>query len=115
MTDNGIRWTKRSRGVLQFKPCPFCGGEASITASESGHGFFVGCLNDGCPINPSSGDFLLDGVYDEEMKQAAVNEWNTRARPTVGWHCSACHVVSRTIDGEPKPNYCPHCGAKVVE
>lgn len=112
----------------KLKPCPFCGGEASIRASENSNRFFVGCFNDGCPVNPCSGDFLLDGVYDDEMKQAAVDEWNTRAERTceMEWDedgegdelypvghvtCSACGAWLYAVN---TMRFCPNCGAKVV-
>ena len=102
-----------------MKPCPFCGGEAELHPSLAG--FFVGCFNDGCVINPCSGEFVYDGVWDKEQEQAAIDAWNTRAERTcvaeshdcgdglTGLYCSEC---GNYID--ENDNYCPNCGAKVV-
>lgn len=127
MADNEISGTENANGVPQLKPCPFCGGEARLYPSEAG--FFVGCFNDGCAVNPSSGEFVADGVWDEEQKEAAIDAWNTRAERT-------CRITATATDGlmtdDPKkrfwlscghdvgvygldrqPNYCPYCGARV--
>ena len=116
--------------MSELKPCPFCGGEARLYPSEAG--FFVGCFNDGCVVNPCSGEFVYDGVWDEEQKEAAIKEWNTRAERTCKmrrdeygeWHCSECERGADKLTGSDgivewcdswAPNYCPDCGARVVE
>ena len=106
--------------MSELKPCPFCGGEARLYPSEAG--FFVGCFNDGCAVNPSSGEFVADGVWDEEQKEAAIDAWNTRAERTCrmeteescqNWNsCSECGADYYT---DQPISYCPNCGAKVVE
>ncbi len=65
-------------------------------------------------------DWFESGWYDREAYR--IEEWELPERTsassttfTVGWYCSACHVASWTTDRIPKPNYCPNCGAKVVE
>lgn len=32
----------------------------------------------------------------------------------MGWHCKACDSLRQGLPDQ-KPNYCPHCGAKVVD
>lgn len=54
-------------------------------------------------------------ISSEREVRTYVPERTCRLRiTTVGWGCSACHVVSWTTERKPKPNYCPNCGAKVV-
>lgn len=106
------------RMSIELKPCPFCGGEptmSSYTYSTLGGGyvqFKVECENDNCPAQPT-----VDWHYWSEAE--AAEAWNTRAERTCHdeakypdfFVCSACHV---TI-GKWVPRYCPNCGAKVVE
>lgn len=105
----------------ELKPCPFCGGEALIrvdlcrVASGSDHIYIVGCRGFEC-----RGSAVTGPLY--ETKAEAVEAWNTRAERTcrnVGHEhgykrvfvCSECE--GENYDGTP--NYCPECGAKVVE
>jgi hypothetical protein len=55
-------------------PCPFCGGEASITDCElHSHAYEIGCRqNAECPLSPE----IWDTNYDRGVKR-----WNTRAEP----------------------------------
>ena len=103
----------------ELKPCPFCGGEAHISASSDGYG--VECWNRRC----------IDMQMDELPTEAeAIDAWNTRAERTctldgshsinygyapVGtvweWDLSCGHH----IEMDDCPDYCPYCGAKVVD
>lgn len=100
-------------------PCPFCGGEAETLTAESIHGgYLFGIMCNDCG---SRGD-----VYDTEAE--AVAAWNTRAERTceeygsvrvwqtcnIWSHELSCGHETDTLEKEP-PNYCPSCGAKVVE
>ena len=115
--------------MSELKPCPFCGGEAELTGFEAPE-YWVWCPN--CKASTDA----------HTCKQPAIEAWNTRVETvfvtgtttvtdtpqityvrertcklkatTVGWSCSACHVVSWQTVTKPKPNYCPNCGAKVV-
>ena len=104
----------------ELKPCPFCGGEAKM--NRVGNGVYeIVCSNNGCRVQPET-----PRVGDETE---AVKAWNTRAERAcrnVGQYidqtrfkCSDCDFngwVKWAADGEDKiPNYCPMCGAKVVE
>lgn len=73
-----------------LKPCPFCGGEARIIAKPYEPKVCVGCDDDTC-----LGFSGLGWPYDSEKE--ATEAWNRRAERSGGL------------------NYCPNCGAKVVE
>lgn len=69
---------------VKLKPCPFCGGEASINRPSGRMLFCVVC--DDCDAN--------GGYYFTE--EDAARAWNDRAERSA------------------VPNYCPNCGARVV-
>lgn len=97
---------------MELKPCPFCGGEPTLSCYRN---FLVKCFGSQC-----SADVESWGKTEEE----AVEKWNTRAERTcrgvwhdadpcelVGhWACSACGESQAFT---PSHNYCPNCGAKV--
>lgn len=128
--------------MSELLPCPFCGGEAHISASSDGYG--VECWNRRC----------IDMQLEELPTEAeAIAAWNTRtgelsgvleALPMTkenmaehGWvrertctnasyrldesrfHCSECGFgcwVKNVATGRDElPQHCPNCGAKVVE
>ena len=94
----------------ELKPCPFCLG--------------INHHREGCYIALLAEHVNWSSIDEEELNEA----WNMRAEhtctmeynleysadefyPTMAFECSECgHVV---IDGIP--NYCPNCGAKVME
>lgn len=91
-------------------PCPFCGGEAEFYSYSAG-GYGVKCHECRCDV--------FDCRYSEAE---AIEAWNTRAERTcrdIGHErgykrifvCSECEGENH--DGTP--DYCPNCGAKVVE
>ena len=51
----------------KLKPCPFCGGEASIYVAHD-DGYYVCCDECGCCLP----------VYN--MEQDAIREWNRRTK-----------------------------------
>lgn len=101
--------------MKDLKPCPFCGGEAQTL--RNGSWWFVACKS----------PFCCDmGMFDTEAE--AIEAWNTRAELTCefewsladnGWAdhtCRRCgYTVNTDIHLSPGYNYCPNCGAKVVE
>ena len=103
---------------MELKPCPFCGGEAELSESTSGLPFFsIWCKNEDCFAGAIK-------VRDFD-KERLVKSWNTRHETTCkaelmpympgcyeGYWCSVCHCIDFESD---EPNYCPHCGAKVVD
>ena len=111
--------------MSELKPCPFCGGEASIYEEIPG-GYIVQC-HDCC------------GQIGIMTREHAIAAWNARAgahcayaqptdltvgcallaertcemeREEGGWSCSECGVL---VLHPRLPNYCPDCGARVVE
>lgn len=94
-------------------PCPFCGGEAHISASSDGYG--VECWNRRC----------IDMQMEEIPTEAeAIEAWNTRAertckrvlyKPTGVLVCSECGAgMPKQLDKYCYLHYCPNCGSKVV-
>lgn len=97
--------------MTELKPCPFCGGEAS---KRLFYGTRYGVYCDEC-------DARVGGLFGTEAE--AVEAWNTRAERTCypsenlyGFLmcCSECGRSLKDIGGTLF-NYCPNCGAKVVE
>ena len=104
-----------------LKPCPFCGGEAHIkeVVSACSVVYTVGCSDSEC----MGFETLLCKTTPEE----AIEAWNRRAERTCRiqfddqeyrYRCSRCGCLSetyRSTDGKwYAPEYCPHCGARVV-
>ena len=102
-----------------LKPCPFCGGEATVERIGKSGYFYVACNMAFCC------DF---GKFDTEAE--AIAAWNTRTELGSGtceniapdyldFLCSKCGFVhyhsdeNDTGDGNDW-NYCPNCGRKVV-
>ena len=98
-----------------LKPCPFCGGEASVVGKPHEAKFCVGCGDDTC-----LGFSGLGWLYDTE--EDAASAWNHRAERTCrvervvypdgeveGYMCVACGYSFMP----DVPNYCPECGARV--
>lgn len=111
---------------MELKPCPFCGGEANLVEDPHNWVWSIGCSNDKC-----LGFSGLSWTYTSERE--AAEAWNTRAERTCraithdnlnesegmgdAWEvCSECGALLAVItDNQTTPNYCPNCGAKVVE
>lgn len=91
----------------KLKPCPFCGGEAEIAYSRN---YYVWC--DKCETR---GDW-----YSTEAE--AIKAWNTRAERTCRismddygiCECDKCGWYDYW-NSLKAPNYCPVCGAEVVD
>ena len=123
----------------KLKPCPFCGGEAEIKRRDDT--FSVICEHhEWSKLNAdgirTAGDIAIyadmQGEYNfdthefeyspeeiERCKNAAIEAWNTRSERTClyehiegTWYKTSC---GKRYDGVVPPNYCPNCGAKVVE
>lgn len=111
--------------LIELKPCPFCGGRAEFGGNVH-TGYFVECLTCGTTDPLPNLNFSMEEV-------AAA--WNTRAERTCRndalkgaegvFICSECGVyldiADMEWDGEDEsggfyePNYCPNCGARVVD
>lgn len=116
----------------ELKPCPFCGcGDAGIVRTKTifDHvlGFMVLCPDCGGTVGFNT-DTEFTAFTDFGTEQEAVDAWNTRAErtcrmeynedwsgdelyPTEACQCAVCGRITQ----EGLPNYCPNCGAKVVE
>lgn len=100
----------------ELKPCPFCGGLAhtrqKLLIDGTHIGYVVFCSN--CNV-------FLHGY----RRKKTIEAWNTRAErtckqvltecndglmPPFTAHCSRCGAQWGYT-----PNYCPDCGARVVE
>jgi Lar family restriction alleviation protein len=55
----------------ELQPCPFCGGQATITKPNRGWGVSVGCEACGADI------MRVDEV-NPNLPDAAINAWNKR-------------------------------------
>lgn len=105
----------------ELKPCPFCGGEATISVHDN-H-YQPCCANDNCIAADLYNEWLYPRSYER-----AVREWNTRAERTCenvhlfsGFRCNECkttwHTLMRDEAGDwqkTNPKFCPNCGAKVT-
>ena len=107
--------------MTDLKPCPFCGGKAwHYALGPIEH--HIECTNPKCCA-------VTGGWMTEDE---AIAAWNARAERTCEWElehsgtlydkwrCSECgylFVEPRCDQGytDMEPNYCPNCGAKVVE
>lgn len=64
-------------GMTDLRPCPFCGGEVSITYHSMDNVFSIWHKYDGCKfIEP----MYIDGKYAKSLSDAR-NIWNKRSVP----------------------------------
>lgn len=112
--------------MTELLPCPFCGGEAKLYSVGTGsphYGHYHQVVCQGC--------LTASGAY-WSGEQSAIDAWNTRAERTCHdikpqlpyFKCDVCGMadmgggeiwISDGFYRGQKPNYCPNCGAKVVE
>lgn len=102
---------------IELEPCPFCGGNPEFEEAEIRGFWHVRCENENCI---AGADWCI--FWDREKLAGA---WNTRAERTCSvessrhdvdgsWHYLTCgHRADTWL--EAPPNYCPVCGAKVVD
>lgn len=100
----------------ELRTCPFCGSDVKVKVFEAVPGFYsyqVWCKNPKCSL-------LARFITIEPDKDETVKAWNTRYEPTchaVSGHGIPTKVFCARCD-EPllgAANYCPNCGARVVE
>ena len=122
-----------------LKPCPFCGDEARLVVCDSegnvhdesyeadpysGLSYaIVHGSDDCCGECPVSTSDPLPWLY--ETREEATAAWNRRAERTChrveykltgNLICSECgYGIPRALDRHAFVNYCPNCGARIVE
>lgn len=103
----------------ELKRCPFCGAEAELVRNSGGN-YFVRCTDRQCAARTR--------LYHENESGARL-AWSRRTErtcridmPVIDWEtgetdcrCSACGFSADPQDWAETYNYCPNCGAKVVE
>lgn len=112
--------------MTELLPCPFCGGEADEYEGDYGNGIY--CMMCGAMVGEP---IHLEYRTTKRVSIAeAIAAWNTRAERTckvaasyspsdmneqAEWYFAfTCGCELYWDESEP-PNYCPNCGAKVVE
>lgn len=109
--------------MSELKPCPFCDGPATyVTVLKIAGDYAAAVICERCNAKT---DFMRAND-EEDAKVMAAACWNTRAERTCvledipyepgrweGVRCSSCGVTDE--DTDLSGNYCPNCGAKVVE
>lgn len=117
--------------MSELKPCPFCGGEASIEYEnydfDGGNWWLIReadvvCRECGLVFHVENES--REYQHGEHCLDFIIEAWNTRAERTCVVHrrgsstdnreCSECGASYRGDVLYPL-NYCPNCGAKVVE
>ena len=114
----------------KLKPCPFCGGKAVVELCGKGN-FAHWCVWCNCGVLKQ----------DHKTEAEAIEAWNTRTYPEgevmlmgdrvfISGHghyvkAQTCRIDRRVPDApfcsecaydwNDEWNYCPNCGAKVVE
>ena len=126
--------------MTDLKPCPFCGGEAKVYEMQYGADgqysvFGVFCVDDSNSELIGLSKYQHGHFIDNFPTEAeAIAAWNSRAERTckftiednmnesegmgdVWIECSTCHCVFDFYADEwlMNMNYCPNCGAKVVD
>ena len=108
--------------MSELKPCPFCGGEARTSGERFENTILSWVFCSSCGAA---------GGY-RHTEAEAITAWNTRAERTCHdvkpslpfFKCDSCGMEDMggtelwIQDGfyrSQKPNYCPNCGAKVVD
>lgn len=92
----------------ELKSCPFCGSPAELTHTKSWD-WFVRCTDKGCAARTRQ-------YHENDV--GAVSAWNARAERTCNLHdhvsdCAWCSECGWPV--RESVNYCPRCGAKVVD
>lgn len=122
-----------------LKPCPLCGGKVRMYTTESVQSYRRAVIKcDACHLEMREEgggyhDFATSSVDEkrklsnERAKALATEKWNTRVDERTCHEtvidkffrgCDSCGwmwEVFYSIGKRERPNYCPNCGAKVVD
>lgn len=123
--------------MSELKPCPFCGGEAEMLTAESMNGgYLFGIMCNDCRSRGDVYDTEAEAIeawntrYHSEFEKKVIKAWKEIQDYTertcknddndcdAWFKCSECGLHSKLeimSGGYGIPNYCPNCGAKVVE
>lgn len=126
-------------------PCPFCGGEAELhptydIGTDEVDGWFAWCaMGNDCAIKPQTDAYLTEAEavaawntrYHSAYEESVIKAWEkvkayrerTCKNKGIGYRyhfeCSLCGYDALIHNCEVRldelPNYCPNCGARVVE
>lgn len=109
--------------MSELKPCPFCGVKFEIWCDKR-RIWGLARHRPGC---------FFPSEHNHEIPEYDFDVWNTRAELTTSmyrdkhgiWHCENCEHGADRLTGSDgaldawedswAPNYCPNCGAKVVD
>lgn len=102
---------------MTLKPCPFCGGEASVEyevfAGTTVRGYRVRCGNDSC------NEDVECSTYAFGTEAEAMAAWNRRAERTCRMIDNGAELCCSECDCrhcyDDAPKFCMGCGARVVE
>lgn len=103
--------------MQELKPCPFCGGEATIVERVIKGGYkvyYVKCKECGVRRNelPKTADGACDLWNRRACRMATVLVYCAhKEHPDECYECTQCGY----IPADENPLYCPNCGAKVVD
>lgn len=109
--------------MTELKPCPFCGATFEIWCDK--HRTWA--------LARHRPECFFPSEHNHEIPEYDFDAWNTRAERTTPmyrdnhgiWHCENCEHGADIWTGSNgaldawedswAPNYCPNCGAKVVD
>lgn len=111
--------------MSELKPCPFCGGEADVMLCQSAYGQSYRIHHEHKSPCPAA---YVNGLQFRTEAEA-ITAWNARAERTCksmtddnAW-CFMCSECGKSFPrsqlhlahNHGEINYCPNCGAKVMD